>query len=440
MRLVPRAAAAVAAGCLLSLSAAQAQVIWNQPAGGSWNVGTNWSTGTVPNGTDVSVAFHDAAGPSNPAQSGNRTVTTDAAITVGSITFNNDAANAFTNSLTTGASGSLTFQVTSGSATINVPTFGASSGTGNNTISAPMHLTSSLVANVDLQNVASAAGALNLTATIDGAGGFTKNGDGLATFGTGAKTYTGPTVVNGGRMRISAAASPSGTSSFTVSAGGELTFTGAAGTVNLGTGSLFLNGNGPTTGQFANGGAIRPDRTNNPADYAIPNNVVLQTNSVIHSQAQGGSQVAGNPIDSITLSGVVSGPGRLQFTANGSDIDQGTLNLTNANTYTGGTLVAGGIVRVTGGTAAAPGLGTGTVTVDNSVSPASIARLSIPNAGINAIADNATLVLAGGGTPNTADQNFAILGAGVNEMVGGLILGGVTQTQAGTYGATGSGA
>ena len=51
----------------------------------------------------------------------------------------------------------------------------------------------------------------SLTATIGGTGGFTKNGDGLATFGTGTKTYAGPTVLNGGRMRISNAAMPSNT-------------------------------------------------------------------------------------------------------------------------------------------------------------------------------------------------------------------------------------
>ena len=38
-----------------------------------------------------------------------------------------------------------------------------------------------------------------------------------------------------------------------------------------------------------------------------------------------------------------------------------------------------------------------------------------------------------------ADQNFAILGAGVNEVVGGLVLGGVSQAP-GTYGSTASGA
>jgi hypothetical protein len=77
--------------------------------------------------------------------------------------------------------------------------------------------------------------------------------------------------------------------------------------------------------------------------------------------------------------------------------------------------------------------------VDNSTSPSSIAKLSIQSGVTNAIADTATLSLAGGGTPGVADQCYADLGAGVNEVVGLLKLGGVIQP-AGTYGSTSSSA
>ena len=79
-----------------------------------------------------------------------------------------------------------------------------------------------MVATVNNITASSAAGALNLTATITGAGGFAKLGDGLCTFGTGAKTYTGPTVLGGGRMRMSFAARAQTTSSFTINAGAQL--------------------------------------------------------------------------------------------------------------------------------------------------------------------------------------------------------------------------
>ncbi len=443
MRLPQPAVAALAAVCLSAVTAptawAQVAYTWIGGNSGTWTTGTSWSPTGPPANTGDSATF-------NADQTANRSVT-GATGSIGSLTINtsNVPANDFTNSI----AGSLTFDQTgTGPATLAV----TGNGTKLSTISAAVTLTDTLDANITNTTSTSTAGALTFTAGISGPGGFIKDGGGLVTFGTTAKTYTGPTVLNAGTMRISVSGSPTGTSSFTINNGGQLTFTSTNGTVNLGTGSLFLNG----TGLPGNPGAIRPERLNSPSsDYTIANNVVLQTDSVIHVQAQNGSQVAGNPLDSLTLSGVISGPGRLQFTGNLSNIDQGTLILSNANgnTWTGGTLVAGGILKPTGsptgtvGTATVAELGTGNVTVDNTVSPASVARLSIPTPAValtgpgttNAIDDGATLTLSGGGSAGVADQNFAILGSGVNEVVGGLILGGVTEP-AGTYGATGSGA
>jgi fibronectin-binding autotransporter adhesin len=407
---------------------ATAAIIWNAPLGGSWNSAGNWNPATIPNAVGANATFNGAATANNPAQTGNRTVTVDAAQTVGSIVFNNDLST-FTNSLTAGTAGSLTFDETgAGPATITVP---AASGTGNNTISAPMTLVDNLVAQVDQVTASSAAGALNLTATIGGAGGFIKQGDGLVTFGTGAKTYTGPTILSGGRMRMSSAARAQSTSSFTINAGGQLDLISAS-SYTLG-GPLILNGSGATSGPFAVfPGAIRNDTG---LVVTITNAVTLQTNTLIHVQATAGTGSSASPTGSMTFSGTISGPGKLTFTAPNSNIDQGSLILTGANTYTGGTLVAGGILEVSGATA---NLGTGNVTVDNASSTASIARLSIDAGVLDAIADNATLSLAGGGTAGVADQNFAILGAGVNDVVGGLVLGGVTQNTPGTYGSTAS--
>jgi autotransporter-associated beta strand protein len=425
--------AAALAAMLTGASAANAAVIWNLPAGGSWNTAANWNPQTVPNAVGEGATFNNAATASNPAQTGNRSVTLDGAQTVGSIVFNNDAANAFTNSIALGTAGSsLTFdEVDAGPGTINVP---AAAGTGNNTISAPMVLNDNLVANVDQTTASSAAGALNLTGAMSGAGGFTKNGPGLATFGTGGKTYTGPTVINGGRIRISSAAHPTANSSFTINAGGQVELI-TGGTFNFGGNPVNLNGAGATSGFFAQfPGAIRPAR-------ATANNItapiVLQTDTLLHMQATAGIGAGATPSNgNITIQGVISGPGKLTFTAPNSDADQGHLIISRNNTYTGGTLVAGGQLQVTGALAK---LGTGDVTVDNASSPLSIARLALALDTTDAIDDAATLILAGGGAPGVADQNYASLGDGINEIVGGLILGGVAQPD-GTYGATGSGA
>jgi autotransporter-associated beta strand protein len=415
--LLRRLSPALTVGCLLAFvpSSAQAQIIWNLGTGGSWNTAANWNPATVPNGTDVIATFNDAASGSNPAQTANRTITVDAAQTVGTINFNNDAANAFTNSLTTGTAGSLTFSVGAGSATINVP---AVVGTGNNTISAPMILTSNLVANVNNTTASSLAGALNLTATITGAGGFTKNGDGLATYGTGTKTYTGPTFINGGRIRISSAAQASATSSFTINAGGQVDFI-TAGTFNMGGTVLNLNGAGPTTGPFAAfPGAIRPD-TGLAIVISTPS-VVLQSDTVVQSQGSAGGSIA--------LQGNIIGPGMLSFTPPTSfDANLGRLILSGTgNTYGAGTTVNGGTVEVTAGSS----LGAGKVTVKsaNAVFGGAQAHLQIDGTGLtNAISDSAILSLAGGNVAGVADDGYIDLSSGANEVVGGLILGGVTQ-------------
>jgi autotransporter-associated beta strand protein len=395
---------------------------YNLGGNGSWNSTASWNPTTIPNATGASATFNDAASGSNPAQTASRTVTADAVQTIGSINFNADAANAFTTSITTGTSGSkLTFdEVGAGPATI---TASAAVGTGNLTISAPMVLTDSLTVVVNNITASSTAGAVNLTATITGAGGFTKQGDGLATFGTGAKTYAGPTVISGGRIRMSSAASPTATSSFTIN-GGQVDLISAA-TFTFGGGPLNLNGTGPTSGPYATfPGAIRNDTG---LIVTINNSVVLQSDTLLHVEGTSGS---------ITFPNAVSGTGKLTFAAPNSSANQGQLILNGANTYQGGTFINGGTILVSGASAT---LGTGDVTVDNTASPASIAKLMIASGVTNAISDTATLSLAGGGTAGVADQSWVDLGAGVNEVVGTLKLAGVVQVP-GTYGSTSSSA
>jgi autotransporter-associated beta strand protein len=439
MRLMRTVAiAALMAGTFSNIQIANAATIttWNLAAGGTWNAAASWNPAVIPNGVGDSATFNDAASGSNPAQTGNRSVTLDGSKTVGTVVFNNDAANAFTNTIATGTAGPLVFdEVGAGPATMSVP---AGSGTGNNTISVAMTFNDDVVANVANVNATSAAGAINLTGTIGGAGGFTKNGDGLATFGTGAKTYTGATVFNGGRMRISAAARPTGTSSVTLNSGATLDLISASLLYTFGATTSVpfnLNGTGATTGPFASfPGAIRNDTG---LDVAINNVTVLQSNTLLHVQANAGTGSSASPAGSLAFTSSISGPGKLTLTAPGSNIDQGTLFLKAANTYSGGSLVAGGILDVQGANAT---FGNGNVTVDNATSPASIARLHIETGVLNAIDDMATLSLAGGGAANTADQNFAIVDAGVHDYIGGLFLGGVQQFTLGTYGSSSSGA
>jgi hypothetical protein len=70
---------------------------------------------------------------------------------------------------------------------------------------------------------------------------------------------------------------------------------------------------------------------------------------------------------------------------------------------------------------------------------ATAVKLSIQSGVLDAISNTAILSLAGGGVAGTADFGFLELSAGINETVGGLVLGGVTQAN-GTYGSMASAA
>src|SRR5437868_2106354 len=72
---------------------------------------------------------------------------------------------------------------------------------------------------------------------------------------------------------------------------------------------------------------------------------------------------------------------------------RGPLVLTGSNSYTGGTLVRGGILIA--GPTSVNAFGTGNVTV-NQAGTDSIARLQIQAGAVNAVNDLATLSLAGG--------------------------------------------
>jgi fibronectin-binding autotransporter adhesin len=125
-------------------------------------------------------------------------------------------------------------------------------------------------------------------------------------------------------------------------------------------------------------------------------------------------------------------------------IGAGPMRVTNTNTYQGGTIVDAGSLAVGNAAefnngfgfypATTGALGSGDVTVNSTAT-----QLELESGVVNAISDTATVSLAGGGTADFADMGFMLLDSGVNETVGGLLLGGVSQVN-GTYGSSASGA
>src|SRR5262249_31375664 len=155
---------------------------------------------------------------------------------------------------------------------------------------------------------------------------------------------------------------------------------------------LNLNGTGriapATTAQ--NDGALRFEGSSGFAVNTTFNNAInLQSDSHINVAA---ADAVG------LLTQLVHGVGKLQKTGGG------TLALKFANTYTGGTDISNGSLLVDGASAT---LGAGDVMVEG----ANLGTALKLNAGVlNAIADAATLNLAGGGTAGVADQGYVDLG------------------------------
>jgi hypothetical protein len=106
---------------------------WNLDGGGDWQVDTNWIADTIPNGTDDTANFDSAI-------TANHTVFTDDAVTLGILNFD----NTFTYVLA--GTSSLTMQVSSGSAQVNVGSSGGSVQTQE--INLPLSIASNTIFNV----------------------------------------------------------------------------------------------------------------------------------------------------------------------------------------------------------------------------------------------------------------------------------------------------
>ncbi len=141
--------------------------------------------------------------------------------------------------------------------------------------------------------------------SIDGSTGITKNGDGVVTIASD-NAYTGTTAINAGSLSV--ATLPNSNSTGPLGLGGQIVL-GAAAT----TGTLQYTG----------------DQTS--------------TNRTITLAAGGGVVEVTTPATSLTWSGVISGAGGLTKSGDG------TLALTNINTFSGGTTVNGGTLALGSG-------------------------------------------------------------------------------------------
>lgn len=170
-----------------------------------------------------------------------------------------------------------------------------------------------------------------LSGQLSGALGITKAGAGVLTISSAANNYTGGTTLNAGRIRV----------------GSDSALGGSAGTATLFSGAL--SSDGTTARALSNpfsvtGNVTLGDATDSGA-LTLTGNTLLTGNRTITFASD------------VTLTGVLGeqGAGRV-LTKDGA----GTFTLANAVSYTGGTVLNAGRIRV--GVAAA--LGTATTTIN----------------------------------------------------------------------------
>ncbi len=329
---------------LIAVASAGFGQTYNLTAGAanSWNTAGNWTPSGVPNGIGASATF--------VTPTAAHTVNLNAAITVGSLNFTNNATT-FIQTLANGTGGSLIFDVASGNAT--VVTNGTNATTNNVVITATTTLNDTLQFTVN--NVAGVgAGTATMTGAVSGSGGFIKDGLGRFTFSTAAKTYTGATIVNQGRLRFTATGTATGTSSVLVNSGGQLNLDSTAGAFAFGAAGITLNGAGTTeAAQFQ--GALRSQGS---GASTLANAVTLATDSTIHSDTGTAS---------LQINGALGGTGALTKTGGGNLI----LN-SASNTHTGDVIVNNGAVTYNAGSA----LGGGRINLAQSTTNSTLLRIN----------------------------------------------------------------
>ncbi|WP_170157000.1 beta strand repeat-containing protein [Roseimicrobium gellanilyticum] len=202
--------------------------------------------------------------------------------------------------------------------------------------------TDTISANITLADslgLSIAAGRLDLTGVISGAGGLTKTGNG-SLFVSGANTYTGNTTLSAGTILLGSS-TVGGLAGSTITSG------------PLGRGTVTINSVGPVVLQ-----------SDSAATRTLSNAITVGGNFTLGASGTGSVMLGGTvnlgganrtitAVGNQFITGVVSNGGLVLSSP-------GTLHLRGANTYAGGTNLSGGITVVAGANAA---LGTSTVTV-----------------------------------------------------------------------------
>ncbi len=227
-------------------------------------------------------------------------------------------------------------------------------------------------------------GSAAFSGTISGGFSLIKNGTGTQTF-TGANTFTGATTINAGVLTLGVGGTLANTSAITVASGATLNLSGGANNqLDAGNSSSTwtINGTLAATTNFAhtiyastvtmNNGTLTSTLANNTSGFGafyVGANRTITANGNINLISGGTGTVGIGSGATLTLSTplstdllIVSGALGAAGSGTAGSLAKsglGTVVLSGANTYTGGTTVSAGTLNVNGSTAA-----TGAVTVN----------------------------------------------------------------------------
>jgi autotransporter-associated beta strand protein len=432
------AVVAGAASVFVSSAARAATGQWIGPSGGTWSTSANWQDGTIPNGQGDTAYYGPPSATSN-------------------ITVNDVAGGVRVGTIQVDVTGNFSWQITPNQDVI-LDQDGAGPGFAR-------------VLNTIQSTGATGNPAMFMNAAAAGNPGAFVLADDLlisntsnSTRGTGAVQIRG--VIRGtGNVRIENVSNTFNSAQVAITSGNQYAgnTTIAKGVTTFTRGDAFAPSPGNTVIIGSDGGGA--------ATLLFVGSGVGNMENQFASAANAGgplvfgvsgSQTAPVTIKPSSRTSTFTLNGELQFTNPGTQLftvgepiagvgkliktGSGPMRVTDANTYAGGTLVEGGSLAVGHADAFNNGFGfypatDGTLGVGDVTVAATAVRAEIESgvAAINVIGDAATVSLAGGGAAGVADNGYMLLGDGVNETIGMLLLNGVAQ-EIGTYGSTASAA
>jgi len=330
---------AVATVLISAASGAKADTWIGAGVGGAWIDSTQWSSGRVPNGVDAVATFVAVT----PGLAAGLTLV-GGPFTVGTLNLNASVPSSgfmFQN-------GTLIMQSTTGSAAINVQSSNLAPDIINR-----LQLDSNTVITTE---TASATFTVGWVGTITGTGSITVAGPGTVNFETG-NSYTGGTIVNGGALLLSGSGTLGGVTNTLTVNGGTLDLGGTAQSQMGGvaqTGGTIRNGSLWTTAYKMAGGTLASTVTLNGSisfelQAGTVSGVLLgagglsKTTSGIVTLAGANSYSGGTTVSAGTLT--LSGAATLGNTANRLVVNGGTIDLGGTTQTQAAVSLAGGVIE-----------------------------------------------------------------------------------------------